>query len=90
MIETGSEYQLLQHFEALPRDEKAKKYEEESNVTIVPSIDMSGVAIDGNKFDSFINALINLIVVIPVKYDLILIRQISSCTILNNGLFQGL
>lgn len=75
IIETGSEYQLLQHFEALPNDKlttqqtatdeattslQANEIEFTPNISIVP--------IDGCKFDSFFDAVVNMIVVIPVKY----------------------
>uniref|UniRef100_A0A182LXY1 Dymeclin n=1 Tax=Anopheles culicifacies TaxID=139723 RepID=A0A182LXY1_9DIPT len=80
MIETGSEYQLLQHFEALPV--QASEIDTTSNETgsvgtstSIP-IDVrtaeetkAAVAtlVDGTKFETFLEALVNIIVVIPVK-----------------------
>ncbi|XP_017133274.1 dymeclin [Drosophila elegans] len=77
--ETGSEFQLLQHFEAMPSAELlqaaldqqletpaesatiAMEATEHSAATALP------VIVDGSKFETFIDALVNLIVVIPVK-----------------------
>lgn len=53
MIETCSEFQLLQQFEvkAVPKD---------GQVTVAG-------AFVGSKFEAFVEAIINLVVVIPVK-----------------------
>lgn len=81
MIETGSEYQLLQHFEALPvqaadSDETPSDGTAAGTSTAIP-IDMRAVEetkaavaklVDGSKFETFLEALVNIIVVIPVKY----------------------
>ncbi|XP_052893821.1 dymeclin isoform X1 [Anopheles moucheti] len=80
MIETGSEYQLLQHFEALPVqasdiDSTSNEANAAGTSTAIP-IDVraieetkSAVAklVDGTKFETFLEALVNIIVVIPVK-----------------------
>ncbi|XP_041777610.1 dymeclin [Anopheles merus] len=80
MIETGSEYQLLQHFEALPvqaadSDETPSDGTAAGTSTAIP-IDMRAVEetkaavaklVDGSKFETFLEALVNIIVVIPVK-----------------------
>ncbi|XP_053662969.1 dymeclin [Anopheles marshallii] len=80
MIETGSEYQLLQHFEALPV--QASDIDSTSNeayaagTSAAISIDVRAVEetkaavaklVDGTKFETFLEALVNIIVVIPVK-----------------------
>ncbi|EAT37306.1 AAEL010689-PA [Aedes aegypti] len=81
MIETGSEYQLLQHFEALPIQESQRQQEGgttqagtsgEVAVNIDPKViadNKAAVAklVDGTKFETFLEALVNIIVVIPVK-----------------------
>lgn len=76
-IETGSEFQLLQHFEALP--DTSVVHENEQNEQIEISVDPQNegaaaavakvypVVIDGNKFQSFFESLVNILVVIPVK-----------------------
>ncbi|KXJ75561.1 hypothetical protein RP20_CCG011468 [Aedes albopictus] len=81
MIETGSEYQLLQHFEALPIPESQKQPDGtiqagSSGGDVAVSIDPKVIAdnkaavaklVDGTKFETFLEALVNIIVVIPVK-----------------------
>uniref|UniRef100_A0A182JM94 Dymeclin n=1 Tax=Anopheles atroparvus TaxID=41427 RepID=A0A182JM94_ANOAO len=79
MIETGSEYQLLQHFEALPAqasDGDAPAEEPTASTSTAISIDNRAVEetraavaklVDGTKFETFLEALVNIIVVIPVK-----------------------
>lgn len=54
MIETGSEFQLLQQFEAQPTVPK-------EGAPVAP-------AVIGSKFEAFVEAIINLVVVIPVKW----------------------
>uniref|UniRef100_A0A182WGK3 Dymeclin n=1 Tax=Anopheles minimus TaxID=112268 RepID=A0A182WGK3_9DIPT len=80
MIETGSEYQLLQHFEALPVqtaeiDTTSSETHSVGTSTAI-SIDVRAVEetkaavaklVDGTKFETFLEALVNIIVVIPVK-----------------------
>lgn len=62
IIETGSEYQLLQHFEAVPATTPAAELSN-GNVTstLLPQ------QVDGSKFESFFDAVVSLIVVIPSK-----------------------
>lgn len=88
IIETGSEFQLLQHFEAIPNEELLKAEEEalaaggavestaiaveatehdEAAATIKAAAAAAAVLVDGSKFETFIDAIFNLIVVIPVK-----------------------
>lgn len=71
MIETGSEYQLLQHFEAMPVNQNART--DESSVNIESDVlepKPIVVAVDGSKFEAFFDAIVNLIIIIPVKYEL--------------------
>lgn len=76
IIETGSEYQLLQHFEALPNDSAVTQSTDDGATSsthtatneIELAADISIVPIDGCKFESFFDAVVNMIVVIPVKY----------------------
>ncbi|KAH8402309.1 hypothetical protein KR009_011350 [Drosophila setifemur] len=75
--ETGSEFQLLQHFEALPSAELLQAAVERQLQTPPESASVAieateqtapvSVIVDGAKFETFIDALVNLIVVIPVK-----------------------
>ncbi|BFG05300.1 dymeclin [Drosophila madeirensis] len=82
--ETGSEFQLLQHFEALPSAELVQAAVElqqqtpaesatiaieatEQAATAAAAAASAPVFVDGAKFETFIDALVNLIVVIPVK-----------------------
>ncbi|KAH8277900.1 hypothetical protein KR018_009896 [Drosophila ironensis] len=79
--ETGSEFQLLQHFEALPSAELLQAAVErqlqtpaegatiaiEATEQASPGAVQVPVIVDGSKFETFIDALVNLIVVIPVK-----------------------
>uniref|UniRef100_A0A182NBS4 Dymeclin n=1 Tax=Anopheles dirus TaxID=7168 RepID=A0A182NBS4_9DIPT len=81
MIETGSEYQLLQHFEALPvqpedDDTAAPTESDPASTSRAISIDVRAVEetkaavarlVDGTKFETFLEALVNIIVVLPVK-----------------------
>ncbi|XP_035904438.1 dymeclin [Anopheles stephensi] len=81
MIETGSEYQLLQHFEALPVQAAdndttpSEPYSAGTSQTAIP-MDVRAVEetkaavaklVDGTKFETFLEALVNIVVVIPVK-----------------------
>ncbi|XP_037716322.1 dymeclin [Drosophila subpulchrella] len=75
--ETGSEFQLLQHFEAMPSAELLQAALEQQQQTPAESATIAmeateqsaavPVIVDGSKFETFIDALVNLIVVIPVK-----------------------
>lgn len=62
MIETGSEFQLLQQFEARPL---AKPLNGSSDGGAAVA-NTGGTAI-GSKFEAFVEAIINIVVVIPVK-----------------------
>lgn len=74
-IETGSEFQLLQHFEALPDPSVTHENEQNEQIEIAVEGQSEGAAvakiypivIDGNKFQSFFESLVNILVVIPVK-----------------------
>ncbi|XP_016958691.1 dymeclin [Drosophila biarmipes] len=75
--ETGSEFQLLQHFEAMPSaellqaalDQQQQTPAESATIAMEATEQMAAVPVivDGSKFETFIDALVNLIVVIPVK-----------------------
>ncbi|TMW39218.1 hypothetical protein DOY81_015702, partial [Sarcophaga bullata] len=88
IIETGSEFQLLQNFEAIPNEELLKAEAEalaagapaestaiaveatehdDAAATIKAAAAAAAVLVDGSKFETFIDAIFNLIVVIPVK-----------------------
>lgn len=72
LIETGSEYQLLQHFEALPTNATDTNPTEQTNGAVAVSIDSESTSklvrtIDGSKFETFFDAIVNLLVIIPVK-----------------------
>lgn len=81
MIETGSEYQLLQHFEALPIQSHHQQKEDDGGVAVEQGSEAAvaltvgqgetrtalAKLIDGTKFETFLEALVNIIVVIPVK-----------------------
>lgn len=66
IIETGSEYQLLQHFEAMPAAELTN-----GSATAAAAAGATADApqhqVDGSKFESFFDAVVSLIVVIPSK-----------------------
>lgn len=69
LIETGSEYQLLQHFEAMPTITNPT---EQTNGAVAVSIDNENKpklvrTIDGSKFETFFDAIVNLLIIIPVK-----------------------
>lgn len=73
-IETGSEFQLLQHFEALPDPSVTHENEQNEQIEIAVEGHSEGapakiypIVIDGNKFQSFFESLVNILVVIPVK-----------------------
>lgn len=68
LIETGSEYQLLQHFEAMP-SETSTKSTDNATCLIVENDDKIKPmrSVDGSKFESFYDALVNLLIIIPVK-----------------------
>lgn len=71
LIETGSEYQLLQHFEAIPTlipAEIAKNDTAQINVEDTTTSQAQVVRpVDGSKFESFFDAVVNLLIIIPVK-----------------------
>lgn len=71
LIETGSEYQLLQHFEAMPST-TTEIMGETSNGTATINIDTENKTkpvrtVDGSKFETFFDAVVNLLIIIPVK-----------------------
>lgn len=76
LIETGSEYQLLQHFEAMPNTinttlaAAALASSNNSACINVDEEDRSKTSmrpVDGSKFESFFDAIVNLLIIIPVK-----------------------
>lgn len=70
LIETGSEYQLLQHFEAIPNAKTLTEPSTSDDMSV--NIDNEPkskpiAAVDGSKFESFFDAIVNLLIIIPVK-----------------------
>lgn len=66
LIETSSEYQLMQHIEAVAVQKDGKQ----NSTGVVVEIDKAEQAsksVDGTRFENFYSALINLIAVVPVK-----------------------
>lgn len=78
LIETGSEYQLLQHFEAMPTQTNATTDDTSNGDAIVDANASSENqskpvrTVDGSKFETFFDAVVNLLIIIPVKYALIM------------------
>lgn len=71
LIETGSEYQLLQHFEAMPTQTNAPTTDDTSNGDANASTENQSKpvrTVDGSKFETFFDAVVNLLIIIPVKY----------------------
>jgi dymeclin len=69
ILEIGSEFLLLQHFEALPRVNEANGNTSE-HVTVPVETNANQAKtkiIDGTKFDAFLESIFNLICVIPQK-----------------------
>lgn len=78
MIETGSEYQLLQHFEAIPVNPTGTSNDSSIDIecdVIEPKPII--VAVDGSKFEAFFDAIVNLIIIIPVKYEHFIMCHLS-------------
>ena len=71
IIETGSEFQLLQHFEAVASNDLLENVHADEVVYVNETgdevISNTPIIVDGSKFETFIDAIVNLIVVIPVK-----------------------
>lgn len=72
LIETGSEYQLLQHFEAMPSIAAKESTEETNGATTSNADDEDRMkparpVVDGSKFETFFDAIVNLLIIIPVK-----------------------
>lgn len=70
LIETGSEYQLLQHFEAMPNNfmETTSNGEQlTTNTNDEDKTKQSVRPVDGSKFETFFDAIVNLLIIIPVK-----------------------
>lgn len=72
ILEIGSEYLLLQHFEALPRvaESNGASTAPPTQVSIPVEASASQTktkTIDGTKFDAFLESIFNLICVIPQK-----------------------
>uniref|UniRef100_U5EPG1 Dymeclin n=1 Tax=Corethrella appendiculata TaxID=1370023 RepID=U5EPG1_9DIPT len=98
MIETGSEYQLLQHFEAIPAQSSIQQQSDSTNLEIDVASGSGNetnaiktVIVDGSKFEAFFEAIINIIVVIPVKeftYHLHLEAVNSIIILLSVNLFS--
>lgn len=72
LIEIGSEYQLLQHFEAIPTQSAlVPDAAGAAAATCIDIVDKPATqltcTVDGSKFESFFNAVVNLLVIVPVK-----------------------
>lgn len=71
LIETGSEYQLLQHFEAMPSTVNiVAETSNGADATVDTDTEHQTNAmrtVDGSKFETFFDAVINLLIIIPVK-----------------------
>lgn len=74
LIETGTEYQLLQHFEAMPSIITSTTTTNGTKITVDGDNDGTTAAaarpmpiVDGSKFESVFDAIVNLLVIIPVK-----------------------
>lgn len=88
LIETGSEYQLLQHFEAMPSNQSVATTAAAATTTNMTETSNGGGAggavavnidndsetkskliraVDGSKFETFFDAIVNLLIIIPVK-----------------------
>jgi dymeclin len=75
ILEIGSEFLLLQHFEALPRATELNGTPQsptDVTVTIEESTQTAAVnaaskIVDGTKFDCFLESIFNIICVIPLK-----------------------
>lgn len=79
LIETGSEYQLLQHFEAMPTDADTATSTNSAETrngggAVAVNIDNDTEVksklvrpVDGSKFETFFDAIVNLLIIIPVK-----------------------
>lgn len=65
ILEIGSEFLLLQHFEALPK--ASENGSTDQHQTAVPVEAIKTRTIDGTKFDAFLESIFNLICVIPQK-----------------------
>lgn len=100
MIETGSEYQLLQQFESIPIQLETTTADETTttNTSTIAVTDENNSKnnfinkiVDGSKFETFFDALVNIIVVIPVKdftYHLHLEAVNSIITLMSINLFS--
>ncbi|XP_031616769.1 dymeclin isoform X2 [Contarinia nasturtii] len=72
LIETGSEYQLLQHFEAMPDANILLNGTTTTTTSTTVDIDNENKTkpvrtVDGSKFEAFFDAVVNLLIIIPVK-----------------------
>lgn len=67
MIETCSEYQLLQQFEAKPTPGAPQEGAGQQNGSSGGAAAATQSPFVGSKFEAFVEAIINLVVVIPVK-----------------------
>lgn len=67
LIETSSEYQLMQHFEAMPSQQQLQKQGDGVSIELSEPAVMHVKNVDGTRFENFFDAVINLIAVVPVK-----------------------
>ncbi|XP_063698299.1 dymeclin [Culicoides brevitarsis] len=70
LIETSSEYQLMQHFEAISSQQVQQNKEDGVSIDLAAT-EQPAVTnvknVDGTRFENFFDAVINLIAVVPVK-----------------------
>lgn len=68
LIETGSEYQLLQHFEAMPSETSTRTTDNATRLIVENDDELKPMrSVDGSKFESFFDAIVHLLIIIPVK-----------------------
>lgn len=71
LIETSSEYQLMQHFEAMSvgsqQQQQQQRQGEGVSIELSEPAITSGKIVDGSRFENFFDAVINLIAIVPVK-----------------------
>lgn len=64
LIETSSEYQLMQHFEAVP---VVKEVNASNSINIDKENGSTVKHVDGTRFEAFYDALVKLLALVPIK-----------------------
>ncbi|KAG5682839.1 hypothetical protein PVAND_012161 [Polypedilum vanderplanki] len=67
ILEIGSEFLLLQHFEALPRTSETNGTSQQDVSVTIEEKQVTTKIVDGTKFDAFLQTIFNIICVIPLK-----------------------